>query len=71
MRATRPYTYLATVRGMCRQCGELVPHRVIVDGGSVYQERLCPTCPPSRARIADSAEWYARVARTTVRPKPW
>ncbi|MHC4718544.1 MAG: hypothetical protein ACYS5V_16360, partial [Planctomycetota bacterium] len=50
MRATRPYTYLATVRGMCRQCRGLVPHRVIADGGSVYQERLCPTCGPSRAR---------------------
>ena len=69
MREGRPYTYLRTVQGMCRECGLLVPCRVVEDGGAVYQERLCPTCGPSRARIADSVEWYTRMVRTTVRCK--
>ena len=58
MRPSRPYTYLGTVQGMCRQCRALVPARVLEENGAVYQERLCPTCGPSRARIADSMEWY-------------
>ena len=70
MRATRPYTYLGTVQGMCRECGNLVPCRVMAEGGAVYQERLCPTCGKSRALIADSVEWYAEMMRTGVRTKP-
>jgi len=70
MRATRPYTYLGTVQGMCRECGGLVPCRVLADGPSVYQERLCPTCGKSRALIADSVAWYAAMMRTGVRCKP-
>ncbi len=70
MRATRPYTYLSMVQGMCRQCRALVPARVIEEGGVVFQERLCPKCGTERARIADSVEWYLDRAATTVRCKP-
>ena len=44
MRPSRPYTYLGTVQGMCRQCRQIVPARVLEEGGAVFQERLCPTC---------------------------
>lgn len=70
MRPSRPYTYLGTVQGMCRQCRALVPARVFEEGGAVYQERLCPTCGSARARIADDVEWYLERAATTVRCKP-
>ena len=70
MRPTRPYTYLGTVHGMCRECRALVPARVLEEGGAVYQERLCPKCGPSRARIADGVEWYLDRTATTVRCKP-
>jgi hypothetical protein len=70
MRLTRPYTYLGTVQGLCRQCRRIVPARVIEEGGAVYQERICPTCGPGRARIADGVEWYLARAATTVRCKP-
>jgi hypothetical protein len=70
VRAFRPYTYLGTVQGMCRQCRRIVPARVFEEGGAVYQERLCPTCGPARARIADRVEWYLERAATTVRCKP-
>ncbi len=70
MRATRPYTYLGTAQGMCRQCGALVPARILEDGGAVYQERLCPTCGPARARIADSVEWYLERMATPVTCTP-
>jgi len=70
MRPSRPYTYLGTVRGMCRDCRALVPARVLEEGGAVYQERLCPKCGTSRVRIADGVEWYLDRAATTVRCKP-
>jgi 7,8-dihydro-6-hydroxymethylpterin dimethyltransferase len=70
MRPCRPYTYLGTVRGMCRECRALVPARVIEEGGAVYQERLCPKCGTNRARIADGVEWFLDRAATTVRCKP-
>lgn len=70
MRATRPYTYLGTVTGMCRQCRNLVPARVIEIAGSVYQERLCPTCGSTRTKIADDVGWYLERAATTVNCKP-
>jgi len=70
MRPSRPYTYLGTVTGMCRECRALVPARVFEEGGAVFQERLCPRCGPNRARIADSVEWYLDRAATTVRCKP-
>jgi len=70
MRAPRPYTYLATVKGMCRQCRQLVPCRVIAEHDAVYQERLCPRCGPSRALIAESLDWYSDVTRAAVRCRP-
>jgi uncharacterized radical SAM superfamily Fe-S cluster-containing enzyme len=66
----RPYTYLGTVKGMCRECRAHVPARVIEEGGAVYQERLCPACGPSRVRIADDLAWYQERIRQTVRCKP-
>lgn len=70
MRASRPYTYLATVQGMCRQCGALVPARVYEENGAVYQERLCPDCGTARARIADDVHWYLERSSMTVLCKP-
>jgi 7,8-dihydro-6-hydroxymethylpterin dimethyltransferase len=55
---------------MCRQCRNLVPCRIIEEGGAVYQERLCPSCGSSRARIADSIDWYSRVSRFPVLCRP-
>lgn len=69
MRASRPYTYLGTVIGMCRQCRTVGPARVFEEEGAVYQERLCSACGPSRARIADSVEWYLERAATVVNCK--
>ncbi|MGA2240595.1 MAG: radical SAM protein [Verrucomicrobiota bacterium] len=70
MRPSRPYTYLGTVTGMCRDCRALVPARILEEGGAVYQERLCPKCGTGRARIADGVEWYLDRTATTVRCKP-
>lgn len=70
MKPSRPYTYLGTVTGMCRECGALVPARVLAEGGAVYQERMCPKCGTHRARIADGVEWFLERAATTVRCKP-
>ena len=70
MRPSRPYTYLGTVQGMCRQCRALVPARVFEEEGAVYQERLCPRCGSARARLADDEEWYLARSATTVRCKP-
>jgi uncharacterized radical SAM superfamily Fe-S cluster-containing enzyme len=70
MRPSRPYTYLGTVQGMCRECRKLVPARVFEEKGTVYQERLCPDCGPARARIADDVDWYLGRMATTVRCKP-
>ncbi len=70
MRATRPYTYLGTVQGMCRECHALVPARVLEEDGVVYQERLCPRCGSVRARLADDVGWYLTRSSTTVRCKP-
>lgn len=70
MRATRPYAYLGTVTGMCRECRRLVPARVVEENGAVYQERLCAQCGTARARIADDAAWYRRTITQTVRCKP-
>lgn len=66
----RPYTYLGTVNGMCRQCRSLVPARVIEAGGAVYQERLCPVCGPYRARLADDLAWYLDRISHTVSCRP-
>jgi 7,8-dihydro-6-hydroxymethylpterin dimethyltransferase len=70
MRATRPYTYLGTVQGMCRECGTLVPARVLGEDGAVYQERLCPRCGVARVRLADDVGWYLTRSATTVQCKP-
>ena len=70
MRPSRPYTYLGTVTGMCRQCRALVPARVIEVEGAVHQECLCPTCGTKRTRIADDVAWYLDRVATPVRCKP-
>ena len=69
MRATRAYTYLGTVQGMCRECRALVPARVFEEEGAVYQERLCHKCGSARARLADDVGWYLTRSATTVQCK--
>jgi 7,8-dihydro-6-hydroxymethylpterin dimethyltransferase len=70
MKSSRPYTYLRSVTGMCRECRAIVPCRVVEQGGAVYQERLCPKCGPASVRLADSAAWYLQRTSTTVECKP-
>lgn len=70
MKTTRPYTYLGTVQGMCRSCRQIRPARVFAEADAVYQQTLCPDCPPRQARIADSLQWYQRRIRQTVTPRP-
>jgi len=55
---------------MCRACRALVPARVVEENGAVFQERLCPKCGTSRARIADGLEWYLDRTATPVRCQP-
>jgi 7,8-dihydro-6-hydroxymethylpterin dimethyltransferase len=54
----RDYTYFTTVRGMCRTCRQIVPARVFLREGQVWQQSLCPTCANAPARIAGDVEWY-------------
>lgn len=62
--AEKDYTYFTTVRGMCRQCREIVPARVFFRDGRVWQESLCPKCPGRPALVAGDQEWYlANVLR--------
>lgn len=70
MRTSRPYTYLGTVQGMCRQCRRLVPARWCERDGAVYQERICPACGTTGVRIADDAQWFLERLGATVRCKP-
>jgi hypothetical protein len=54
----RPYAYLTTVRGMCRRCRGVVPARVFLRDGAVWQESLCPDCGGAPALIAADQKWY-------------
>lgn len=56
----REYTYVTTVRGMCRVCRQVVPARVFFKDGQVWQQSLCPTCQSQPALIAGDQEWYLR-----------
>lgn len=71
MRSTRPYTYLATVQGMCRTCRKVIPARVFAEGDRVYQESLCPDCAPRKALLADSLAWYQQRMRQGSYTRPW
>ncbi|MBI4859581.1 MAG: radical SAM protein [Candidatus Riflebacteria bacterium] len=65
----RPYTYVKTVQGVCRQCRRVVNARVVIEDGRVWQERLCPEHGPARALIADDAAWYLQVMKRPVVPR--
>ena len=54
----RDYTYFTTVRGMCRQCRQIVPARVFFRQDRVWQQSLCPTCDNPPALIAADRNWY-------------
>ena len=54
----RDDTYFTTVRGMCRSCRRIVPARVCLRDGKVWQESLCPECETAPALIAADQTWY-------------
>ena len=58
----RDDTYVTTVRGMCRSCRRIVPARVALRGGQVWQQSLCPEHPNRPALIAADQDWYLREA---------
>jgi hypothetical protein len=45
---------------MCRGCRRIVPARVFLRSGSVWQQSLCPTCDTQPALLAADQEWYLR-----------
>ncbi len=60
----RDDTYFRTVRGMCRHCRRIVPARVFLREGQVWQQSLCPSCRNEPALIAADERWYlAQVLR--------
>jgi uncharacterized radical SAM superfamily Fe-S cluster-containing enzyme len=65
----RPYTYLKTVRGVCRECRKIVNARIVIEDGRVWQERMCPDHGPARALIADDGAWYLNTIRSPVEPR--
>jgi len=65
------FTYLTTVRGMCRGCRKIVPARIVFRGQEVWQERMCPDCGTDSALIAADKAWYlARVEEPRVDHAP-
>ena len=70
---THKDTYFTTVRGMCRNCREIVPARVFFEDGKVWQQSLCPDCAGRNhpALIADDVDWYlAERSRPTPDRSP-
>ncbi|UCE56917.1 MAG: radical SAM protein [Desulfobacterales bacterium] len=56
----KEYTYFTTVRGMCRQCKNIVPARVYFQDESVWQQSMCPDCRNEPALIAEDKDWYLK-----------
>lgn len=54
----RDYTYVTTVRGMCRSCRKVAPARVFLRDGKAWQQSLCPSCNTQPALIAGDEAWY-------------
>ena len=65
----KPYTYLKTVQGVCRECKKIVNARIIIQDGRVYQERMCTEHGKSRALIAEDASWYLEVMKSPIEPR--
>jgi len=53
-----PLNYLGQSRGLCRECGHLVPVRTIARGQKVFLQRHCPTHGIAEALIAGDLSWY-------------
>ncbi len=65
----RPYTYLKTVQGVCRECKKIVNARIIEEDGRIYQERMCPEHGKARALIAENSAWYLDVMKRPIEPR--
>lgn len=50
--------FLSQSRGVCRECGRMVPVRYVSYQDKVFLERLCPEHGASRALVAESLAWY-------------
>ncbi|MCP4707542.1 MAG: radical SAM protein, partial [Planctomycetes bacterium] len=63
----KDYTYFTTVRGMCRQCRNIVPARVFFRDEQVWQQSLCPNCENEPGLIAADKNWYLK---NVIKPMP-
>lgn len=53
--------YLSSGKGLCRECGEIVPVRYQSRGGAVYLVRHCPEHGQGSALVAESLQWFHDV----------
>jgi 7,8-dihydro-6-hydroxymethylpterin dimethyltransferase len=67
---TAEVVFLGQSTGICRVCRAAVPVRTIAEAGSVFLERRCPEHGTSRAKIADSLEWYMDVMQLPPGGRP-
>lgn len=54
-------TWTETTRGLCPQCLQDVPARVLGEGGQVWLEQTCPRHGTSRALLASEESEYSRL----------
>ena len=55
--------FLSQSRGVCRDCGRMVPVRYVAFQDQVFLERLCPQHGASRALVADNLAWYLEAMK--------
>jgi len=64
-----PSTFLATSKGLCRECRQLCEVRYLAAEGGVFLERYCPTHGTSRAMVAESFAWYLDALQAPAAPR--
>lgn len=59
-RSFRPYTFFKMTQSTCPTCLELVQTRVVIEDGKAWFDKRCPTHGPSRALVAEDADYYMK-----------
>lgn len=58
--------FLSVSKGVCRECGKLIPVRYVARENQVFLERHCPEHGTAASLVAESLDWYLKAQKFPI-----
>src|SRR3546814_6106482 len=67
IRKSAPYVFFGQTTSLCESCLQLVPAKILIEGGHVYYQKRCPSHGVQKTLVSTDAAYF-QLAKTFLKP---